>query len=206
MKKLTLKQKLKSGVALVQFKVESFKKEAEGVAAIEFAFLAPLMLLMYIGTIEVSSAVSANRKLSRSASAIGDLVTQVDECVDNTTMADIVKIADNIMKPYDNPFQILVVGIDIAADGTNQVAWSTPHNGAAAPPLGSQYTLPTQIANNEGFIVAAKLTMAYTPTFGWANFSNNDISFTNSAINMEEELYLRPRIGGSITGNVASCP
>jgi len=194
-----LKNKLNTASALVHWKLEGFRNNTKGVAAIEFAFLAPLMLLMYVGTIEVSSAVSANRKLSRSASAVGALITQIEtNCMQKSTIDDIVKIADNIMKPHDAGIKILITGVLVNADGTNDVEWSEAYGGAVKPALGSTYTLPTQIASNDGFVVAAKVTKSYTPAFGWANFSNGSVSFTGSAINMEEELFLRPRVGNRL--------
>lgn len=205
MNMLKFKNSLKTTTASIRWKIEGFKKDVEAVAAIEFAFLAPLMLLMYVGTIEVSSAVSANRKLSRSASAIGDLITQVDgTCIEDATMNDIVKIADSIMKPYDDGFKIVVTAIEVEASGENDIIWSKPYGGAVAETVGETYTLPSQIASSEGFIIAAKLTKSYTPAFGWANFSNHSITFDNSAIDMEEELFLRPRVGSFIDSE-ATC-
>lgn len=200
MSMLKFKTKVKNSCSLVQWKYENFKQDIAGVAAIEFAFLAPLMLLMYVGTIEVSSAVSANRKLSRSASAIGDLITQVS-CVDDDTMNDIVKIANNILKPYDTrTFEILLSSIEIEADGSTSVDWSRKFGGdGTGLAAGSSYTLPSQITTSEGYVVAAKIKMSYTPTFGWAHYKDTtSISFDQTAIEMDEELFLRPRVGDRV--------
>lgn len=198
MNMLKLKNSLKNSVSLIRWKVEGFKKSVEGVAAVEFAFLAPLMLLMYVGTIEVSGAISANRKLSRSASAVGDLITQIETCFSDETLTDIVKIADNIMKPYDDGFEILITGVEVLDDGTNEIRWSKPYGGAIALVAGDPYTLPTQIASSTGYIISSKITKAYTPAFGFASVSNNKIDFSSAAIDMEEELFLRPRVGTAL--------
>ncbi|MCB1430467.1 MAG: pilus assembly protein, partial [Nitratireductor sp.] len=64
--------------ALARFLIvgDRFREEVRGVAAVEFAFIAPIMILLFVGTIELSAGVATNRKLSRLSSTIGDLITQ----------------------------------------------------------------------------------------------------------------------------------
>ena len=50
--------------------------DRRGVAAIEFALVAPLLLCMYFVTMEVSQAIETNKKVSRIGSMVADLVTQ----------------------------------------------------------------------------------------------------------------------------------
>ena len=198
-----------------------FGEEVAGVAAIEFAFLAPLMLLMYVGTIEVSSAVSANRKLSRVSSTVGDLITQLDvadyagNCIPATELIDIVKIADDIMFPYSHTLSIVISGITITGAAA-KVSWSVAYEGvrtdtavswSEAPEsreeVDSVYSLPSQIAGSDGFIVAAESSISYTPLFGFAHITKADgLYFETTAIPMNEVLYLRPRIGTDLT----TCP
>lgn len=178
--------------------VENFRKESEGVAAVEFAFLAPLMLLMYLGTLEVSNAISANRKLSRSAYTVGDLITQFtssNSCMTKSQMNNIVDIADKIMYPYTHTMEITITGISVVG-GVNKVTWSEGYNGGVTHAKNSNYAdLPPEISNSDGFIVAAKIKMNYSPFFGFTQFSSDGVlSFDNSAIPMKEELFLRPRI------------
>ena len=114
MNKNTIKSMLKEQSIKVCVLVGRFRKKSEGVAAVEFAFLAPLMLLMYLGTLEVSNAISANRKLSRSAYTVGDLITQFTSnngCMTKSQMKNIVDIADKIMYPYTHTMKISITGI-----------------------------------------------------------------------------------------------
>ena len=64
------------------------RRNIDGVAAIEFALIAPLMIALYVGLAEVSLLVTADRKVSHSSSVTGDLVAQF-ETVDSTDMEDI---------------------------------------------------------------------------------------------------------------------
>lgn len=52
------------------------KKDEDGVAAIEFAFIAPVMLLIYFGMVEISLLVEVDRNVTQAASLVGDLTAQ----------------------------------------------------------------------------------------------------------------------------------
>lgn len=180
-----------------RYLVSRFKEETQGVAAIEFAFIAPLMLVMYVGTLEISNAVAANRKLSRVSSTLGDLLTQ-SECFTNSTLADIIKVTDDIMYPYDNTLSIQLNGV-LTTSGVTKVVWSRGYNGAPQLTAGAQYTIPDKIKIDDNFLVAAKIDMSYSPTIGWITTgAKSTIKKDNTAMSMSEEMFLRPRIGDDV--------
>lgn len=57
-------------------RVSQLWTNTKGVAAVEFALLAPLLLLMTFGTIELSRALIIHKRFQRAASMVGDLVTR----------------------------------------------------------------------------------------------------------------------------------
>jgi len=180
-----------------------FRDEVKAVAAVEFAFLAPLMLLLYVGTIEISSAVSANRKLSRAASTLGDLLTQV-ECVSDATLADMVHIIDDIMYPYDNTVSISIAGILVDDDDVT-VEWSRAFSTAPVA-VGSPYVIPDKIKTDGNFLIAVRMNMSYYPAVGWFSSPKAGVlEKDNSAIHMDEEMFLRPRIGAEVRVQSSSC-
>ena len=68
--------------------IRRFIKNQDGLAAIEFAFIAPIMIALYIGLAEISLLVTADRNVSHAASVTGDLATQV-ETLDVTEVENI---------------------------------------------------------------------------------------------------------------------
>lgn len=198
-----LKHLVRDYAGRTSYLVTRFRDEVKAVAAVEFAFLAPLMILLYVGTIEISSAVSANRKLSRAASTLGDLLTQV-ECVSDNTLSDMVQVIDDIMYPYDNTIGIAIAGVLVDEDDVT-VEWSRAFNETAAS-VGSPYTIPDKIKTDGNFLVAVKMSTAYYPMIGWFNSPKaGQLTKDTSAINMEEEMFLRPRIGSEIVVQSGSC-
>lgn len=57
-------------------RLKAFRKDASGVAAMEFALIAPLLIGVYLGLAELSHALNKKRDISHSASVAGDLATQ----------------------------------------------------------------------------------------------------------------------------------
>ena len=54
----------------------SIAADTRAVAAVEFALLLPVMLTLYIGSVEVSQALSVDRKVVLLSRTVGDLTTQ----------------------------------------------------------------------------------------------------------------------------------
>ena len=53
--------------------------DERGVSAVEFAMLLPLMLTLYLGAVEISQGIGADRKVTLTARTVADLVSQVIE-------------------------------------------------------------------------------------------------------------------------------
>jgi len=119
-------------------KVFEFKKASTGVAAVEFALIAPLLLVLFVGTVEISLLVSVDRKLSRASSTVADLITQ-DQSPSLERIESLFGVVDNIMYPYTDKIPCVAISlvrsvaeIDTNGDGNvgdgddvvARVAWS----------------------------------------------------------------------------------
>ncbi len=67
----------------------------------EFAIIAPIIIGLYLGLAEMGSVLSADRKLSHTASVAGDLATQV-EALGKSEAADLVSAVAHVMDLDDN--------------------------------------------------------------------------------------------------------
>jgi Flp pilus assembly protein TadG len=182
-----------------------FRRGERGVAAVEFAFIVPIMLLLYIGTWELSNGVAANRKLSRVSSTLSDLVTQ-SQSLSCDDIGDIMKAASKVMYPYDSQAQIVLTGISIDGAGSAKVQWSHALNHTAYAANSVYPSVPSPIKVNGSYLVAAKVMTTYQPFVGWASYSATDgFSLSNQAIAMDEEMFLRPRMSSTIAVP-ATCP
>lgn len=173
-----------------------FAAERGGVSAVEFALILPLMLLIYAGCGEVTSALILDRKVSRAASTISDLVAQ-QTSVSSTLLGSIFDATLAIIEPYSvSPAKLVVVVVNVTSTGQT-VVWSQARNDTAAtankaPPSG--LTVPSAIATTTGQVVVGRVTYAYTSPF--ANFMKSITG--HETYNLGHVFYLKPRQGTTI--------
>lgn len=171
-----------------------------GVAVIEFALIAPVMIFTYLGSVEASSLISTDRKVQSVAGTIGDLVARSDGSVSTSQMRDYFRAATGIMLPYPSaPVKQVVTAINVDNNGKATVSWSRQYyngNYSTSTPYspGSTYTLPAQmVAISKGkTVIAAEASYAYQPMF---------VTPFNAAINLYRSSFFMPRFGGTIAIN-----
>lgn len=176
-----------------------------GVAAVEFAFIAPVLLAMYFVTMEVSQAIETSKKVSRIGSMVADLVTQ-QQTVVKADLEAIMKIGESTLQPYNRSTpKIIITAIQITDETTPQVkvVWSRKMvNGSylvdAAPDTTT--TVPAALKIAGTFLIRVESDLAYRPVITWAADSKKSLGLTAAFdnISMGETYYLRPRMSQTI--------
>ena len=183
-----------------------FKRNGDGIAAVEFALIVPLLLAMYLGTIEISNGITVNKRVSRVASTVADLVTQ-QATVSKSSLEDILEIGAAIMFPYDTTLPVItVVGIEVDDDHPDggEIIWSRRYNkgsfdGGLGSGLGTKIDVPTKLRIDETFIVKVTAEIEYRPIVTWIIGEKTDgDGNTYTALDMSEEYYLRPRLSNEV--------
>ncbi|WP_353643408.1 TadE/TadG family type IV pilus assembly protein [Mesorhizobium sp. WSM2239] len=179
--------------------------DRRGVAAVEFALIAPLLLSMYFVTMEVAQGIEANKKVGRVGSMVADLITQQSE-VTPAQLQAILKIGGSIMQPYNRSApKIVVTAIDITPDPGSQVkvAWSGKlENGVYSKDAaaGTATTVPTTLKMPGTFLIRVDSYLDYRPVITWSASAKSTLglmaAFDN--ISMKETYYLRPRMSPTI--------
>src|SRR5665647_1411762 len=85
---------------------DRFWRDTLGTAAIEFGILAPLLLLMLLGTVEIARAVSTDRHFNSATSTAGDLVAREEYLGTSSSTAQsnldgMMLSIQHLMAPYD---------------------------------------------------------------------------------------------------------
>jgi Flp pilus assembly protein TadG len=179
--------------------------DRRGVAAVEFALVAPLLLSMYFVTMEVAQGIEANRKVGRVGSMVADLITQQTE-VTPAQLKAIMQIGGSIMQPYHRSAPTIVVtAIDITQDPGSQVnvAWSGKlEDGVySKDPVTEDTTTVPQTLNIPGtFLIRVDSYLDYKPLITWDEEDKPTLglmaAFNN--IPMKETYYLRPRMSPTV--------
>jgi Flp pilus assembly protein TadG len=170
-----------------------FRQDEKGIAAVEFALILPLMLMIYLGLVELSRGMRTAQRLDLVAHTLADLTAQQLTGGTNTgqaglTEADMNSIfaaANTLMAPLPTGtlrMTISEVNITSPTAGTWQARtiWTTTRNagtprpctvlgGADVPPVSST-TMPTsyiQVTNgvnpSTGPVIVADVTYSYSP-------------------------------------------
>ena len=191
-----------SKISDIQGKKAGFLRDKKGIAAVEFALIVPILLLLFIGTLEISLAVAVDRKVSRISSSVADLVAQ-DSDYTLDSLDKLTDIATRIMVPYQDTVKISVVGVEIDENGVAKVGWSFARNGGEKPAQGSIYPIPEPIRIADTHLVSTKVSTDHAPAFSFLSFNGSNLKFDDAAIELSEQMYLRPRKSGAV--NCADC-
>lgn len=160
-----------------------------GVAALEFAMIAPVMILMFFGMAELGQGLIAARRVTHACSALGDLVAQ-DDNLHDSEVTNVFAAAADILAPMPTAkLNMRVTSITADKNGHPLVDWSEGYGAWSGDPKGvaPPQTLPTGLVSNPGdTIILAEAGYTYTSPIGYV--LPNGMSFQRAA-------YLRPRQG-----------
>lgn len=170
-------------------------RDNSGLSAIEFALILPIMITMYIGAVELSHALTVDRRVSSVASAVADLTAQTDT-VDNNQVQDIFTASTSIMTPYSaSPISIVLTSVVADEDNDTTVEWSCAQNGSQHA-IGSEFTVPEGLTQPFSSIIVAEVTYDYTPPLG---------HIITGGLTMSEKFYLRPRRSLKVEWQGSNC-
>lgn len=194
-----------SSMATIRAALLRFRHDRRAVAAVEFAFIAPILLAMYFLTMEVSQAIETNKKLSRVSSMVADLVTQQGSLTKDDLDA-IMKIANTSLLPYHRSApDISITGISIGGSPVKAtVAWSrkvVAGTYSADAKAGDETTVPTSLTIPNSFLVRVTSKLQYRPIITWAAQDKGMLGLAAAVNNlpMGETYYLRPRMTTTIS-------
>src|SRR5664279_2363570 len=80
--------------------LRNLARDNSGIAATEFAVIVPIMLVMFFGTVELSSGVAVDRKVTLMARTLSDLTSQSTSVADSD-LTNFFSGSSAIMYPYD---------------------------------------------------------------------------------------------------------
>jgi Flp pilus assembly protein TadG len=172
-------------------------QDRRGIAATEFAVIVPIMLVMFFGTVEFSSGVAVDRKVTLMARTLSDLTSQ-SLSVDDPTMTGFFAASGAIMTPYSSAPTLSTVSelyVD-PATLTAKVQWS---KGSAARALNSTVTIPTALQVADTYLIFSEVSYRYVPTIGYV--------MAKAGVNLSDVAYTRPRQSRCVLYSPATvCP
>ncbi len=166
-----------------------------GLAAIEFAVAAPMLLLVLIETFDIGNAIAVYMKVRAATFSMAAITNQYSTGstggIQATDMATITGSANAILAPYSaTPATLKISQIVLTSSSSATVSWSYSPNGTAYTQGSAWTTLPSQFTSSNAcnsypcYLIYSEISYAYTPLL----FS----TFVHS-ISMSDSIYLTPR-------------
>jgi Flp pilus assembly protein TadG len=205
-----------------RFSAFSLLGDRRGVAAIEFAMIVPVMLLLFFGTVEFSSAVAVDRKVTLIARTLSDVTSQ-SISVATADLNNFFTAGCAIMYPYagpppctttNNPMTAVISELYVdPVTLTAKVEWSVPYQGGVAltpgqPPPATVLVVPTFLLVGGTYLIVSQVTYNYVPAVNYMNL----LGTGTAGIKLSDVAYTRPRQGNCVvyptptSGATSPCP
>lgn len=167
----------------------SFAQDSRGASAVEFAFIAPVLLFLYFGCFELTQALTAQRRVGIVAASIGDLVAQSPNVTD-TYVSDAFTIGGIIIKPFPkNDLKMTVTSIVTDSKGASKVAWSKASAGNGMTP-GAVVSPPAAVIDPGKSVIQSDVSYTYNSPLTF---------FIRQGVTFKKTFYLRPRKVDAVT-------
>lgn len=155
----------------------ALRGDARGVALVEFALILPVMLILYLGGVQLQDAMACKRKVTITARAAVDLIAQ--NTTGKMTGAEVqsnLMAASQVMQPYTaGDAQIRVSEVSTDAKGQTSVVWSRGLK-IAAYAKGEAVDIPSAMKTPNATFLLAQVSYPYRPPTSFGQFGPMTLS------------------------------
>lgn len=192
-------------------RLRAFSRSQDGVAAVEFALLLPVMITLFFGVVESTLALLARADISIMASTAADLISQTST-TSTSDISNVYSAANTILYPYYKggssgkpTIRLTSVAYDSSSGSPTmggKVAWTCTQSGSgtlspASRSVGQSVTFTQPLMTTNGSVIMAEVA------YGYSSPSTKVITGT---INMTNNFYTKPRRVSQIPTPTGGCP
>ena len=176
--------------------VRRFAEERSGASAIEFAFLAPILIALYISSFEITTGYSVSQKTLKAAGSIADIVTRQDS-VNKAFLSEMIDAAESTIAPSPAiGLKLKITGVTVDATGNAKVLWSWNESGGKPYTKGSTVSVPVDMRKPNSFMVRSELSIQHTMLLFFG--SPNALEPSSRNITINREFFYRQRLGADV--------
>lgn len=162
-----------------------FGKAKDGLAALEFAILAPMMVFLLFASVDLIDMLGANKRSQNVAASLADVIARDTE-VSNAEIAALWTAMNVIMYPNDGAgIQARISSVSITEANGARVVWSEGHGGMAPRANNSVIALPAAMMQPGSSVIVAETIYPYHSPLGF---------LTPGGTNMRHDAYRRSRL------------
>lgn len=197
-------------IAAIRRRLLDWTRNEDGTSAIEFAFIAPVLLVWFFGVFEAGRAYSMHRRFTNTTAMVGDLITQRDS-INQQQLDGIYAIVRTAMGGHPSDaaaFNLKVVPLAPASNDPNTVlVYAAPKDRTGTTSLYRGQTYNDLDANEreivkgkagvKGGIIQVLGEYAYKPYFKFGT------AFSN--VTWKSQTLYNPRNGGCLVIDNLNC-
>jgi Flp pilus assembly protein TadG len=198
-------------------RLRGWHASTDGIASIEFAFIVPIMVMMFIGAVELSQAITLDRRVTQVSSSTADLVARAEKQISQTEIGDIMKVGGYILEPYgQGPLTIVIHNVTSSPSNATvaKQSWSCTYSGKTKSQTcacsSSTFNLPPGLVTTNDSVVIADVTYNYSPLIFdyFLKKALSSLSDGQGAYKFTEKIYLKPRSQTAmlLQANNTPCP
>jgi len=176
-------------------------KDEDGMAAIEAAFILPVMLLLLFGLLDITDGLSASRKVTITANTLGDIVSQEPGTTNPASLDGIFTAASQTMVPFNTA----AIGLEVFTFRNSLTHFWEHRSGTScgnAPTITNDQRTDLMAQGNDLIITRACYQFSYMLSFlvnstkhSGENTSGIRLGWHEGGrtFTMQEQMTLRPR-------------
>jgi Flp pilus assembly protein TadG len=178
-----------------------FMASQRGVAAIEFAMIMPVLLILFLSSFDVGNAIILYLKVRTAAYELAAITNQYGTGstaqISTSTMSSITSATSAVLAPFSSSAAVVTISqIKATSASAATVSWSYSVNGTA---LSGSYTgLPSNMAKNSCnstypcYFILSSVQYPYTPLFG---------HYMTGSLTLSDTLLVTPRVSKCVQYN-----
>jgi Flp pilus assembly protein TadG len=170
-----------------------FVASTRAVAAIEFAIIMPVLLIMLLATFDAGRAIAIYMKVRAATYTLAAITNQYSKVtpIQATDMQAITGATAAVLAPYPStPATVTITQIKQTTSSQARVSWSYSLNGTAYTAGTTWARIPTGLTTSNAcnsypcYLIFAEVQYTFTPSFGY---------FITGTLNFSDNLYATPR-------------
>lgn len=185
--------------------IAALRQSREGAALVEFAIIAPTLLMLYLMAFTLADAVSCNRKVAVTTRELTDVLSRFST-VEVSDVGNVMNAATQIMSPYASDTNRATVRLSQVqvTDATHaKVLWTCISTGSNSLAKDTVVSLPANMvstimtpdanatpARAGAFFIMGEVIYNYQPAFSYRGFG---------ALTFQDRIFLVPRSPSNIS-------
>ena len=177
----------------------------EAVAAVEFALILPVMLTLYLGSMELSSLINVDQRVTTISGTVGDLASRANGTLKLSTLTDYFQASQAIIAPFSTTGLTQTISfVKVDSSGNTTVQWSEGYaNGAITTgrPANQAFVAPHVIPpamiaiSKSNWVMVSETNYSYLPLLGL---------FFKTAVPLYRQAFYLPRFAAAIVLDTAN--